>query len=779
MQQESVDGPLGLAIEAVVGGPSTSAKYVRALQNLFRVLRFEDDGKGDEEAKLPAIFTPPQHQVMRLLAEWWTGRDADYELEYVKSVIFAYALCFDDGEDVESQEGSQALLEDLVPEADLELLQSIGNRIDNDDCWIRDLVSQKLSEREDETDAISDVSTYHSELYTLFLLELGDRGITEPHLRLEFIKSASVVAAAERIGYACLENIRIGQESDEQDEMIDVGRSPILKLRDYRQGIPVTFDPCHWLKLERPSGVVAAKLDGLPHYVWDIEKRKTVQMDSLLPGAKYSIISHTWGRWREEAGIRVNGVPWLVPVISRYDVRDIPQMISDAGFNEPYVWMDLLCIPQEMEVQWQSEICKQELPRQAEIFRNASTAVVWLADVDSWTGMESAVASLSFQYLSRASMPGYERSVDIGLAQKAIEKEAQESTGLWITDSTDGRDVKASPAGWFTSLWTLQECIIRPDMVLLDRRWRPLVAGQRFLLDLNSLTALVIQCAGLQMDDIARGPAEIDRLWTVARIANLYYANQLTPLLVGRSRSSTSSRAPAIMSVIGATEWFKGQTLQQFQTPRQVEDMVCGLYPLEFVCEVREKVGPSFFMCQTEIATSRQAVSGASGEPVLQTLKGTMLPFMPIPEAQSHLGSYVKMTVKGLPGHPSVSSWEILGDGRVHLTEVAIMASNAGTESFKLRPLRCMILCNDPRDNKKTMAEFREDFVLQDWVAMFGGEAYALCVATSGTMVYGTIIHRLESTMSFVRAGTFETLDTLEMLSIQTPPTTGVDWYVV
>ncbi|KAK8061931.1 hypothetical protein PG994_008297 [Apiospora phragmitis] len=109
------------------------------------------------------------------------------------------------------------------------------------------------------------------------------------------------------------------------------------------------------------------------------------------------------------------------------------------------------------------------------------------------------------------------------------------------------------------------------------------------------------------------------------------------------------------------------------------------------------------------------------------------------------------------------------------------MTSNHGkeAETFQLRPLRCVILCNDPRDTTRTQAESKEDFVLQDWLFMFRGDAYALCVATSGTMVHGIIIHCLEADGPFVSAGTFESLDTLEKVPIPTPPTTDHGWYII
>ena len=53
-------------------------------------------------------------------------------------------------------------------------------------------------------------------------------------------------------------------------------------------------------------------------------------------------------------------------------------MLRDAAFRESYVWMELLCIPQDEWDDDQAKIRQREIPRQAIIFRNARIAVAWL-----------------------------------------------------------------------------------------------------------------------------------------------------------------------------------------------------------------------------------------------------------------------------------------------------------------------------------------------------------------------------------------------------------------
>jgi hypothetical protein len=58
------------------------------------------------------------------------------------------------------------------------------------------------------------------------------------------------------------------------------------------------FTVCPWLP--EPSG--------LPFYLWDVEKDRTVET-STLTRPRYTVISHTWGRWRKSTPpVRVKGV---------------------------------------------------------------------------------------------------------------------------------------------------------------------------------------------------------------------------------------------------------------------------------------------------------------------------------------------------------------------------------------------------------------------------------------------------------------------------------------
>lgn len=776
---------LGAAIESFVRPSRQPPKYTRSLSNLFYMLKITRDEEYHGHREFLERLTRSQKHALDLLKEWWTGRDADYELVFVKTLIFAYAIAFDDDDFGPS---TVAWLKENAPDNDQEILRDVWQNMEDGDEFISAAIMSKVTEADDypeDHEPIKDISSYHNALHHLFLTQLCGEELEHDHM-LEFLRVASVIAAAERIAYTHLDYItaRLNPDISASTSFLDAPAE--RKLRECIKCIPATIDACHWLSdhahLQEPAGTRS----GLPHYLWDIEKRCTVVVADLVDSpVRYGIISHTWGRWRQDSSVKVDGVPWLVPSLSRYDVREIPQMIHDAGFPEPYVWIDLFCIPQEMDSTWQAGICKQELPRQAAIFQNAATAVVWLSDIDDWSAIDPIISWLSLEYMSAHSMPEYDRAFDITSARDVVSEQASKSHGMSITTTEKDGTVKQGPPGWFKSLWTLQEVMMCPDMILVDRNWLPLLAGECLAIDMDSLAVLLSQSASgtWRMTVPAALPNGVDnftKIMNSTSMSNLYYSGELTALIVGRTRVSTSSRAPAIMSVLGATKWFEGQELKQFQTQEEQDDMVCGLYPLAFVREVRDRVGAAFFTCWNQPATWRTCAYGPGDKVETVTLVGTMLPFMPISESQTQRGVYSKMTMRRLPDHPSLAGWEIRADGSVFLPEVGVMASTVAnrTENYEIRPLSCIVLSNDPQDTASKNAIFKEDVVLQEWVSSFDGEAHAICTATNGFMVQGVILHRASAQQPFIKAGTFESLDTLERLPIAMPPTTSGNWLV-
>lgn len=88
--------------------------------------------------------------------------------------------------------------------------------------------------------------------------------------------------------------------------------------------------------------------------------------------------------------------------------------------------------------------------------------------MDGWTGLHIALRRLAIDYLMRdEELPAWILDLDGGNREVELEL---------ASDPEDAR-TELSIDGWFSSLWTLQELCLRPDMVLFDRQWHAFTLG--------------------------------------------------------------------------------------------------------------------------------------------------------------------------------------------------------------------------------------------------------------------------------------------------------------
>ncbi|KAI9370418.1 hypothetical protein BJX61DRAFT_544660 [Aspergillus egyptiacus] len=724
---------------------SASLAHWHTLRNLLYLLRFGSPSSADHSSTFSSALDRIQKTSLALLEEWWAGRAElhDRVLVQIKRRLFGFALCTAAGSGASGEttfDSRLAGLEALALEPDLSLLreEAAARRaasLAGHDGTGGDLGSpsgERVPETEEEIlDSVEDIAAR---------------------------EIAAGAAPDERLGYHALRHAGLlvqARKSTTGPSVVPGGNK--IQLSKYPRPIPMILKPCDWLKEEQAEGV--------PFYLWDIKHKRTIKTSGIQEREiQYAIVSHTWGRYREGDSMEaVCGVPWRVPRISLFDVRQIPLMLLKAGFEEPYIWMDLICIPQEMAVDWQLAICKAELPRQLAIFRNASTAVVWMSDVASWEGTEAALLWLgvkSTHFYSKMSTK-YQIAHELDeLLEVAAEMAsspcelAQATTGA---EEDETEEQETAPPGWFTSLWTLQEFMIRPDMIMLDRNWRLLVVGNALIVTVENLIMLGGGFVGLE--DAPEGTETLLSILRDQQMVGIRMDGPLISLIVGAQRTSTSPRAPAIMSAVGATDWFKGRTLQQFQSPEEANQLVLGLYPLDFVEEVRGLGQAAFFSCTITIAT---LVRGDGDDPRSQNtpapgypLRGTMLPFMPVPEEAPSLGtSSPYPRLDGLSEHPTVRSWQIHLDGSVTIPKVAIIASNVAELQLPC-PLEFVISSNSPTDISCPYRVLMR-VPLDEWICEFDGEAYAVCTMLHEERIAGIILHRWDKRRPFVKAGTFE-----------------------
>jgi hypothetical protein len=510
-------------------------------------------------------------------------------------------------------------------------------------------------------------SDYQKQLFENFLYELffyGQGKAAPIQLRRE---KACRSAACQRLAY--LTFLSMSEAPKHQMH---------LQGSTYHSPVGAVVEACPWL----PDG----KRAGLPYYLWSIETRQTVVVHDLPETPEYVVISHTWGRWRiPGAGLSIPGVDWRVPQNTIFQVQDLPAMIYNCRSTFlpcKYLWIDLFCIPQD-----RSERATLEIARQAEIFGAAHTAIAWLNNVDSWSGLREGILWFGATYFW-ASNDHIPESTGHQAIASFLESQSSNPTQLFakFTDLfTDAPDISfgEDPCGWFTSLWTLQECLLRPDIVLCDKNWeyfRLTDSAEEAPVSLDCIIAFVnwYQLAFSDVTPEVRmpsAPAEIAALVTLTNLTALLESTILTPLVLGDRRQCESRRAEAIMAAVGATEWY-----HNLDQSKHEEALVLGRYPIQFLREIHEQIGARFFCanyaafcCYWDIFRTSQGI-----ENMVAVVTGTILPFDPL-RKQSRLISGIDSPDR--LDDPATKTWSLADDGTVIIPEAAIVAST----SFKFR----------------------------------------------------------------------------------------------
>ncbi|KAH8757104.1 hypothetical protein BGZ57DRAFT_646070 [Hyaloscypha finlandica] len=583
-------------------------------------------------------------------------------------------------------------------------------------------------------------------------------------------------------------------------------------------------------------------LKGPPYYLWSIKEKKTVKVADFDVLPQYAVISHTWGRWRTPGeDVIMEGVPWTVPANSRFDVATLPDMIEQALFAEDYAWIDLFCIPQDRNDAEQQRICCRELTRQMQIFKNANTAVAWIFDVEDWRPTAAALAYLAIVFHNNSTgkdttdlMPLYE------MVLAAAAEHATDRCGLMDGDvyADSGIEGHASANGWFSSLWTLQESLIRPDMLLLNRNWQPLVVWQ-ISITLDTIASLVLlrdtmfnqsstpsQERRADLLESSRrlppGPREIYALFSTTGMVQLANPSQLSALILAGKRFCKHSRSQAIMSVTGATLWFCNGDFHQFSHPESPDDMIFGLYEPAFINEVLQLVGGSFFMCENEVTTLEVPAPSpvpSEGNSInvrrVSAICGSMLPFSP-----GSAGRYCLIEPKrrSLVDHPSVRGWRCgigrnlltgFNSGDVFLPTAVIVAANCEWEAEPLESVMggpssstSNTVTTQPTQRAKRRVSPRDhplkgtvqggaptstddpgqpvkldDIDIDEWVARFNLDTFAVCVMSSPTEVVGVLLQRPGFGHGpLIKTGMFEMED---KEGVQLPEACHLNWTVL
>lgn len=457
-------------------------------------------------------------------------------------------------------------------------------------------------------------------------------------------------------------------------------------------------EPCPWLQHQTDNDP-----KNLPYFLWDTENCRTIETSRMDDYPVYTVISHTWGRWaKDESPAEMDGVPWKVPQNWRFEVLELSKILKAIPSKTRYVWFDLLCIPQDF-----SALGAREISRQAQIFQGARYAIAWLNDIESLQGLGYAMA-FQVLHLLQPRSEGPDARLEAVMEQmwQLVSNKASGLLGAYNRDllpaTTASGDVRSLLQGtlnpWFTSLWTLQEVVLRPDMWLCAKDFSFATCDGVTPLPLSGVVTILrlfqnhkVLREGLQEYINSRGAgrshAAFNEVITWAHMSGLdglLNLDRVAVLNLGDRRQCSGRRAEAIMSAIGVTRWYEEALnesdpdhMAEFQE-RLERDLVLGKYPKEFVHELSQSVpGSEFFN------TVLKVTYNLDGSRPLT--RGTMLPF------SINVVDYMLERPKliSLGTHHSVSTWSVLPTGQVHMQQACIVASSSDKTS--LHGIRCLM----------------------------------------------------------------------------------------
>ncbi|KAK8133131.1 hypothetical protein PG999_001304 [Apiospora kogelbergensis] len=321
--------------------------------------------------------------------------------------------------------------------------------------------------------------------------------------------------------------------------------------------------------------------------------------------------------------------------------------------------------------------------------------------------------------------------------------------------------------------------------VYFDRDWREDLTGREEVDDIKRYdVADELYIEGMDDDisdlDAPQGVMDLADVLLETGSMELIGADRLTPIVLGTMREATASRGEAIMAVTGATGWHMGRSVTQFQNASDAEDLLFGLYPFEFIHELRQSCGAFFFMYQQEMSTLIYTEKGF----IDPGFRGTMLPFMKDSPAGYNVLSTDEVGDRNVTDHPSTESWRLERDGSVWLPQVAIAAGSNCNITSGAQGLATYLIAdigyNDPYiSGIRQTLHIKGDLV--DIVNSLKEEAVAVCTGFSSWHIFGIILQRsTKGSGPFVKAGTFFTSIVQELdFVFSIPEPVPVNWRVL
>ncbi|KAI0899296.1 hypothetical protein F4806DRAFT_333206 [Annulohypoxylon nitens] len=194
----------------------------------------------------------------------------------------------------------------------------------------------------------------------------------------------------------------------------------------------------------------------------------------------YSILTYTWGRWPAPGGphIPVSGTTWAIPAVdeAKFTVASFREVINKMGQIHDFAWIDVVCIDQE-----NYDVKMDEIGKQVGIFANASQVYVWLWSLpspqlqDVYDTITRCGASLdkdggAFRPLPQTASYSvmYDDAVPSNDCQEGDEATLDQIPHTILSSlEVSIKTLLGDP--WFSSLWTLQEGLLRQDAIFLSQ----------------------------------------------------------------------------------------------------------------------------------------------------------------------------------------------------------------------------------------------------------------------------------------------------------------------
>lgn len=726
------DEPLGLAFARYnkhERDDSLSADEIRDTKLNWIAFLTEWKSPGSEFA---ARLSKPQRNVARILIEWW-GQETD-QTAYATAIMSRIKSCMESKDWSNFTSRKDHMITDKDYHSQLQSLFMLEFlKIDNSfTAAMRATYEQQDQTSDEHVVKLSAAVNRRIENAGAPLKTESVNLTTDSRLR----NRAAVAAARQRLTFSTLSSLNCaGSElhppssAQVSPSVCNVAQLPKDGKGGFNRFPDAFYKPCPWLPQKTGAD--------LPRFLWSVEDKRTVDYEHETQRPPYTIISHTWGRWMVPSSdpnpdVHINGVDWKVPRNTRFDVEAMPEVFwnhRDLFAPTKHIWFDLFCIPQDESIASWALAKEQEIGRQAAIFDSAYQAICWLNDIDDWNPTQAIIQWMSLMFaavmehgIEKTDIyhedPSRLQAIQKGMSEKrlhdnlcggdfntgflkAIECPADRRVVLRGQDFVSGKyeiSFVEVACGWFTSLWTLQEITLRPDMVLCNRAWAPLrldAATDSPYVPMDHIIALFELHAIPGMSALERQfPTAVRELIHTFQISGLLYSSAglhpLGLLSTADARTCRMRRAEAIMSAIGATQWYH-------HVPRahHEQHLVLGVYPVQFLREVRRLFGDAFFASQFAVCCEfwdvyedvderlrrpREDQAGpvamASTNPRGAFVVGTMLPFNSLRCSSRRWCLNWPHSPESDRSLPSNRTWELGDDGRVIMAEVSLIASS-------------------------------------------------------------------------------------------------------